>query len=118
MAFSTQTYKQVAKRAIVAANTEESLYVVPALSAVIGQLIAANTSTSNNRTFRVAVVSGGGSATAGDFLAYDVTITPGETWVLGGLTLNAADEIRVQSNATSTTAGTGIIFQLYGELNS
>lgn len=118
MSFSNQTYKQIAKRAIAAANTEESLYVVPALSAVVGQLIAANTSTSNNRSFRVAVVSGGGSAGAADFLAYDVTITPGETWVLGGLTLNAADEVRVQSNATSTTAGTGIIFQIYGELQN
>jgi len=118
MAFSNQTYKQIAKHAIAAANTEESLYVVPASSAVIGQLVAANTSTSSNRTFRVAVVSGGGSAGAADFIAYDVTITPGETWVFGGLTLNAADEIRVQSSATSTTAGTGIIFQLYGELNS
>lgn len=111
-------YKQVAKRAIVASNTEESLYIVPAATVVVGQLIVANTSTLNNRKFRVAVVSGGGAATAADFIVYDTSLTPGETWAITGLTLNAADEIRVQSDSTSTTSGTGVIFQLYGEIQN
>jgi hypothetical protein len=108
-------YGQWAAKTISAANTEESAYVVAAATKIVGQIIVANTSTSNNRTFRLAIVSGGGSAAAKDYLAYDVTIVPGETVTYSGLTLNAADEIRVQSNATSTTAGTGVIFQIYGE---
>lgn len=108
-------YKQFAAKAITAANTEESLYVVPASTKVVAQVIVSNTSTSSNRTFRLAVVAAGGAAAAKDFLAYDVTLTPGETWVVSGLTLKAAYELRVQSSATSTTAGTGIIFHVYGE---
>lgn len=115
---ATLTYKQIAKHAIAAANTEESLYVVPASTMIVGQVIVANTSTSNNRSFRLAIVSGGGAATAADFIAYDITLTPGETWVVTGLTLNAADELRVQSNATSSSAGTGIIYHLYGEVQA
>lgn len=111
-------YSQIAKHAIAAANTEESLYVVPAATVVVGQLVVANTSTLNNRKFRVAVVSGGGSAAAADFIVYDSSLTPGETWTMTGITLSASDEIRVQSDSTSTTSGTGVIFQLYGEIQN
>lgn len=115
---ATLTYKQVAKHAIAAANTEESLYVVPASTMVVGQIVVANTSTSSNRAFRVAIVSGGGSAGAADFIAYDSPLVPGECWTFSGVTLNAGDEVRVQSDATSTTAGTGCIFQIYGEVQT
>lgn len=112
------SYSQVATKTISSANTEESMYVVPSGKTVIGQIIVANTSTTNNRKFRLAIVSGGGSAGAADFLAYDVTLTPGETWTVTGITITASDEIRVQSDATSSTAGTGIVYQLYGEIQS
>lgn len=111
-------YRQIAAKIIVAANTEESMYVVPASTVAIGQVIVANTSTTNNRTFRFAVVSGGGIAGAKDFLAFDISLVPGETWVVTGLTLAAADEIRVRSDATSSTAGTGLVFQFYGEIQN
>lgn len=109
------SYKQIAAKSISSANTEESMYVVPASTEVVGWIAVANTSTSSNRTFRLAIVTGGGVAAAEDFLAYDLTLTPGEVWDATGLTLAATDEIRVQSDATSSTAGTGIIFHLYGE---
>jgi hypothetical protein len=118
MPFTSQVYKQIAKATITTANTEQSLYVVPALSAVVGQIYAVNNSTTLNRTLRVAVVSGGGTATAGDWLVYDVSLAPGESWQFTGATLNAADEVRIQSNASSVTAGTGVVVQIYGELNS
>jgi hypothetical protein len=107
-------YTQVAAKALTAANTEESMYVVPASTAVVGWIGVFNTGT-GNRTFRLAIVSGGGSAGAADYVAYDVSLTPGESWDITGLTLAATDEIRVESDATSTTAGTGVIFHLYGE---
>ena len=108
-------YTQLAAKSIAAANTEESMYVVPASTEVVGQVIISNTDANNNRSFRLAVVSGGGAAASEDFLAYDISLTPGELWAVTGLTLAAADELRVQSDATSSTAGTGIIFHLYGE---
>jgi len=109
------SYKQIANHAISAANTEETFYTVPASTEVVGQVIVTNTSTSNNRTFRLAVISGGGATSAADYLAYDIALVPGESWVVAGLTLAATDVLRVESDATSTTAGTGIVFQLYGE---
>jgi len=112
------SYGQVAAKSITAANTDETFYTVPASTSVVGQLIVTNTSTSVNRTFRLAITSGGGAATAKDYLAYDITLVPQEAWVLQGLTLNATDIIRVRSDATSSTAGTGIIFQLYGEVKT
>ena len=118
MVFTNQTYSQVAKHAMVAANTEEILYTVPANTAVIGQVFAVNTSTTLNRTFRVSISSGGGATVAADYLAYDVSLAPGESWDFTGATLNATDVVRVYSSAISTTAGTGVIFQIYGELLS
>jgi uncharacterized protein YabN with tetrapyrrole methylase and pyrophosphatase domain len=118
VAFTTQTYKQIAKHVMAAANTEEVLYTVPASSAVIGQIIAVNTSTTLNRTFRVSISSGGGATAAADYLAYDISLAPGESWQFQGATLNAADVVRVYADAISTTAGTGMVFQIYGELNS
>ena len=118
MVFTNQTYSQVAKHAIAIASTEEILYTVPAGTAVIGQIFAVNTSSTLNRTFRVSISSGGGATAAADYLAYDVSLVPGESWDFTGATLNAADVVRVYSNATSTTAGTGVIFQIYGELLS
>lgn len=111
-------YKQIAVKSIAVADTEESMYTVPASTEIVGWIAVANTSTTTNRTFRLAIVAGGGAAAAEDFIAYDVTLTPGETWDVTGLTLEATDEIRVESDATSSTAGTGIIFHLYGEIST
>jgi len=111
-------YGQIAAKAITVADTDEVLYTVPAATDyVVGQVIVTNTST-NNRTFRLAVTSGGGAASAEDYLAYDVTLTPQEVWSLSGITITENDVIRVRSDATSSTAGTGIIFQIYGELKN
>jgi hypothetical protein len=119
MPFINQTYKQIAKKGIVAANTEETLYTVPASSAVVGQIVAANTTPGSNLTFSLAIVSGGGSATPSDWIAYDVTLTPGEIWTFTGVTLNAADQVKVRSNQVSNvTVATGIIFHIYGELQN
>jgi len=116
MPLINQTYKQVAKKAIVTPNAEETLYTVPAATAVIGQIVAANTSTINNLLFSVGVISGGGASSAADWLQWDVTLVPGEIWAFSGVTLNATDKVVVRSNFTSTTVGTGVIFQIYGEL--
>lgn len=109
------SYQQIAAKSISVANSEESMYVVPASTEVVGQVIVSNQSANNNRSFRLAFVSGGGAAAPEDFLAYDVTLTPGELWAVTGVTLTATDEIRVQSDATSTAAGNGIVFHFYGE---
>lgn len=111
-------YKQIAAKAIVAADTDESLYTVPVSNRVVGQLIIMNTSAINNRTFRVAVVADGDTLGAEHYIAYDSILVPGEIVTISGLTIGAGDEIVVRSNANSTTPGTGIVFQFYGELDT
>lgn len=108
-------YQQIFAFSLAAGSTLYTPYTVPASTKVIGQILVANTSTTNNRTFRLAIVSGGGTAIAEDYLAYDITLVPGEIWQVTGLTLNAADEIKVRGDASSSSEGTGIIFQMYGE---
>lgn len=111
-------YRQIEAKAISVADTNETFYTVAASNRVVGQVIVANTSTTNNRTFRLAVVASGDTLGAEHYLAYDITLTPGETATYSGLTLGEGDSITVRSDSASTTAGTGIVFQLYGELDT
>ena len=113
-------YSQIAASGSIAADTDETLYTVPTSNRVVGQLLVTNTSSVANRTFRLAVRGNGGDALAAKhYIAYDVTLTPGEVVSFSGVTLEAGDIIMARSDAISnTTAGTGIIFQLYGELDN
>lgn len=111
-------YKLITAKAIDAADTDETMYTVASSQRVVGQVIAANTSDSNNRTFRLAVVESGGTLGSEHYLAYDITLTPGEIVTFSGLTLGEGDEITVRSDAiSSSTPGTGMTFHLYGELD-
>ena len=110
-------YQKIASKTIAVADTDETFYTVSASQRVVGQIIASNTSTTQNRNFRLAVVENGGSLSADHFLAFDIILTPGEIVTISGLTLGAGDFVVVRSDAISSTAGTGMTFQLYGELD-
>lgn len=110
-------YGVVAQYEITAADTYEDAYTVPANNRFVGQIIVANTSTTNNRTFRLAVRANGDVIAAKHFLAYDIVLTPGEIAVFGGLTLSDTDVVTVRSDNSSTTIGDGVIVHLYGEID-
>lgn len=111
-------YKQIEAKAIAVADTDETFYTVSASQRVVGQMIVANTSSSNNRTFRVAVVGDGDTLGAEHYITYDSILVAGEIVTISGLTLGAGDSIIIRSDAASTTPGTGLTFQLYGELDT
>lgn len=112
-------YNKIASYAINAADTDETMYTVAATQRVVGQLIITNTSTANNRTFRVAIVGNGDTLGPEHYHWYDATLTPEESITLQGLTLGEGDSIVVRSDAVSdVTPGTGMVFHLYGELDN
>ena len=111
-------YKKIASYAINAADSNETMYTVASGERVVGQLMITNTSTTNNRTVRVATVGNGDTLGPEHYHYYDATLTPEETITLQGLTLGAGDAIVVRSDAISdVTPGTGIVFHLFGELD-
>ena len=102
----------------VVANVNTVLYTPGAGKKAIVQVMVSNTNPTNNIKFRLAVVAGGGSPAANHYLVYDQEAVPGETVYYTGITIQNSDSIVVRSDTTSTTVGTGIVFQAYGEEQS
>lgn len=91
------------------ASTETDLYTVPASTqTVISQILASNTG-SSNVTIDISVVAGGGATAAEDTIVSTRTLVPDEIFQLTGLTLEATDVIRVESDSAD------VVFQAYGE---
>lgn len=91
-----------------AATTEEVLYTVPALTqTVISTITVCNLGVAGS--FRLGVSLGGGALGAADYLYHDLAIDEDDTFALTfGLTLDAADEIRVYASHTN------ISFNVFG----
>ncbi len=92
---------------VVTADTDTTLYTVPALtSAVVSSIVACNIGTTE-RTFRIAVRT---AAIANkNYLYYDVTIPPNDTFVFtGGVTMEAGAIITVRANHAD------VVFSAFG----
>src|SRR5438477_9335176 len=87
-----------------AAATLTDLYTVPAsTSAMVSSVVVCNQSTTAI-TFRVAVAVAGAADTAKQYLYYDETVNPNKSFVATiGLTLAAADVLRVQVNTPNAS---------------
>jgi hypothetical protein len=92
------------------ATTETDLYTVPAsTSAVISSLVVCNRSAAVV-TFRVSVAVAGGATANKDYLYYDVTLPPNDSFVATiGITLAATDKIKVYASTANLS------FNLFGE---
>jgi glucose-6-phosphate dehydrogenase assembly protein OpcA len=91
------------------ANTDTTLYTVPAAtSAVVSSITVCNT-TSSAITYRVAVRIAGATLATAQYIAYDATVGANDTAILTlGLSLAATDIITIRSSATN------VAFHAYG----
>jgi len=80
-----------------AANTNASLYVVPALSSAEGVLLVCNRGAKPAK-FRVAVTVNTGTLANKDYLYFDKIIPNGETIVIEGLKLATGDFVTVRAS--------------------
>jgi hypothetical protein len=96
-----KTYK-ILGQASPSATTETDLYTVPsATQAVVSSIVVANRNIADS-TFRISVSEDGNSTSNKDYIAYDISI-PGNSQYSAtlGITLNAADKIRVYSSTSN-----------------
>jgi hypothetical protein len=91
----------IAQAAIAVANTEQSLYVVPAATEVIISTLKICNRGSAKATYRWAIVPGGGSAGAANWQEYDAEVDGNVTeFRTLGDTLPALAELRIQADTT------------------
>ena len=103
------TYKILGKAAVTA-NTDTLAYTVPgATAAVVSSVVVCNTG-STARTFRLAFCPGAiASVTLADYIYYDLTISPNDTFIATcGFTLAAASQILVRASHAE------VVFSIYG----
>jgi hypothetical protein len=92
------TSYKVLGQSIPTANTLTSAYTVPSLTEAVISTIAVCNLGPAPTTYKIAVIKDGGSVANEDYIVYDATIAPQDTMTFTlGLTLNAADEIDVES---------------------
>lgn len=98
MATSYKILGQVAP----SATTETDLYTVPsATETIVSTLTVANRS-STDATFRISISSDGGATATKDYIAYDLSCPGnGVNYFTLGLTINAADKIRVYASSAN-----------------
>jgi hypothetical protein len=92
---------KISQAAIAVADTEQSLYVVPASTeTVISSIVICNRG-SNKATYRWAIVPGGGAAGDANWQEYDSEVdgNVSEFRTLG-CTLPAAAEVRIRADTT------------------
>jgi len=106
---TTKTYKRLGATTVTA-NTDTSLYTVPASSQTIVSSIVACNIGSTARTFRIAIVDGAIANVANeDYLYYDVTIPANDTFVVtAGFTLPTTYAILVRASHAD------IVFNAWG----
>jgi hypothetical protein len=103
----------ITKQVAPAANTETDLYTVPALTkAVVSSIVMCNRGILQVQ-IRISIAVGGGATATKDYLLYDVVFPPNDTYIATiGMTLNAADVVRVYSSTANTS------YSLFGEEQS
>lgn len=89
-----------------AATTPTTAYTVPtSTEAIISSIIVCNRSGSSD-TFRVALLSGGGTVANADYIAYDHPIEPYETFMFTiGVGLATTDEVEVYAGTANLSFG-------------
>lgn len=104
------TYKILGQTAASTASTSYDLYTVASSTqAVISSIVVANR-TSSAATYRISAASAGAALADNQYLAYDVTVGGSDSTVLTlGITLNAADKIRVYASSNN-----GLTFTAFG----
>lgn len=105
MATSYKILGQVAP----SATTETDLYTVPSATETIVSTITVANRNSTDATFRISISSDGGATATKDYIAYDLSCPAnGVNYFTLGLTINAADKIRVYaSNANLSFSAFG-----------
>lgn len=95
---------KVSQATIAVADTEQSLYVVPAsTTTVVSSLVVCNRSVSKV-TYRWAVVPAGGAAAAANWQEFDSELPANESaFRTLGVTLPTSAEIRIQADSTSVS---------------
>lgn len=85
-----------------AANTDTTLYTVPAATdTVISSFVIANRDTAS-ATFRIAVRPAGAALANQHYIAYDVTVGGGDSTILTiGATLDATDVVTVRASTAN-----------------
>jgi hypothetical protein len=80
------------------ANTLTTAYTVPSSTETVVSTITACNLGPAPTTYKIAIIKDGGSVANEDYIVYDASIAPQGTMTFTlGLTLNAADEIDVES---------------------
>lgn len=104
---ATETLKVLGQVAP-AASALTTLYTTPAVTqTTVSSLVVCNTS-QQPQTFRTSVAVAGAADATAQYVYYDVPITANSTFVATvGLTLGAADVVRVQSSGS-------VAFGLFG----
>lgn len=102
-------YKVLGQQAIATANTDTTLYTVPASTSSVVSTITACNRGSSATTFRIAVRPAGASIANQHYIVYDAAINANDllSFTLG-LTLATTDVITVRSASTNLT------FNAYG----
>jgi hypothetical protein len=97
-------YKILGQAAVATSATQVDLYTVPsATEAVISSIVVCNRD-SAAATYRISCSPDGASIANSQYVAFDVTVGGSDSTVLTlGITLNAADKIRVYASTTNLT---------------
>lgn len=92
------TSYKVLGQSVPTANTLTTVYTVPAATEAVVSTIAVCNLGPAPTTYRIAILTDGGSVADADYIVYDASIAPQDTMTFTlGLTLNAADLIKTES---------------------
>jgi len=107
------TTLKILGQAAPSATTETDLYTVPAAtSTVVSSIVICNRGASA-ATVRVSNSIGGAATSNKDYLYYDLTIPPYDTFIATiGLSLATTDKVRVYASTANVS------FNLYGQENT
>jgi len=91
------------------ANTDTTLYTVPASTQAVCSTLSICNTTAAAITYRVAVRPAGAAIATQHYLAYDASVAANDSVLLTlGITLAATDVVTVRAGAT------GVAFNLFG----
>lgn len=100
---ATETYKVIAQNNPTASVLTDA-YTCGAISATISATISSITvcnTGSVQATFRIAVAIAGADDTKAQYILYDVTVNPKDTYVATiGMTLSSTDKIRIYASTS------------------
>lgn len=94
--------KNIASADITSATTEQDLYEVPDLKAVIFKLIVCNRHNSAV-TVRFSISFGGGATATGDYKIYDKSVAANDILEIKNLVATNADILRIYSSHSDVT---------------